>query len=153
MKKLFFLFLALVAIATGASAATDYGFSVFHVEINSDNYQSQSAGKAWYYDPSTNVLHLTDGDLTYPIFLSHTIEINGDVNPTLTIQVDGNCKFGGEYSSGLRFTGNGQHTICGNGTLTMKPDKLNPQVINSVGKTISPSISMLGVKWLSVFII
>ncbi|MBQ5972197.1 MAG: hypothetical protein IJL45_07305 [Prevotella sp.] len=136
MKKLILLILAFVAIATGASAATDYGFSVFHVDINSDNYQSQSAGKAWYYDPATNVLHLTDGELTYPIFLSHTIEINGDVNPTLTIQVDGNCKFGGEYSSGLRFTGNGQHTICGNGTLTMKPDKLDPQVINSVGKTI-----------------
>jgi len=135
MKKLFFLFLALVAIATGASAATDYGFKMLNVSINSDNYQSQSAGKAWSYDPSANVLHLKDGIITTTISSAIMIQIDGDVNPTLTIQVDGNCSIGGTFSNALYFTGNGKHTICGNGTLTMMSRLTDSQVISAKDNT------------------
>ena len=67
MKKLLLSILALVAIATGASATTDYGFKMLHVGINSDNYQKESQGEAWSYDPSANVLHLKDGTITTTI--------------------------------------------------------------------------------------
>ena len=63
MKRLLLTFLALVAIAAGMQA-TDYGFNMLFVPITSDNYQSESAGKAWSYDPAANVLHLKDGYIT-----------------------------------------------------------------------------------------
>jgi hypothetical protein len=135
MKKLILLILAFVAIATGASAATDYGFQILHVGINSDNYQSQSQGKAWSYDPSANVLHLKDGTISTLISSATILKIDGDVNPSLKIQVDGNCSFSGSFSAGIEFTGKGQYTICGEGTLKMNSDKTNPQVIVSYGNT------------------
>ena len=134
MKKFYFLLFALLAIATGIHA-TDYGFKMLSYSITSDNYQSQSAGKAWYYDPAANVLHLTEGTISTTIPNITILRIDGDVNPTLKIQVDGNCSFTGTFSVGIEFAGNGQHTICGNGTLTMKSTRTDPQVILSYGNT------------------
>lgn len=134
MKKFYFLLFALLAIATGIQA-TDYGFKMLSYSITSDNYQKLSAGKAWYYDPAANVLHLTEGTISTTIPSTIIIEVNGDVNPSLKIQVDGNCSITGTFSVGIQFSGNGQHTICGNGTLTMKSTRTDPQVILSYGNT------------------
>ena len=134
MKKFYFLLFALLAIATGMQA-TDYGFKMLSYSITSDNYQKLSAGKAWYYDPAANVLHLTEGTISTAIPNTTILRIDGDVNPTLKIQVDGNCSFTGTFSSGIEFVGNGQHTICGNGTLTMNSSRTDPQVILSYGNT------------------
>ena len=135
MKRLLLTIFALVAIVAGMQA-TDYGFNMLFVPITSDNYQSESAGKAWSYDPAANVLHLKDGYITPTIPGDVTIlEIDGDVNPSLKIQVDGNCRFSGSFAYGILFTGNGNHTICGEGTLTMASDKANPKIIESYGST------------------
>lgn len=139
-KKFFILLSALVAMASGVQAATDYGFKMLNVSITSDNYQSEASGKPWYYDPTNNVLHLTDGTIgVYNVYSMTILEINGDVNPTLTIQVDGACEFGRIFTEGIHFKGNGKHTICGDGTLTMESSKTNPQVIVGVGK---PSLTV-----------
>lgn len=128
MRKTFLiLFSALVAMASGVRAATDYGFEMFGVPINSDNYKSQNSEGAWYYDPTNNVLHLREGHTSVGTQNTPIIVINGDVNPTLTIQVDGACLFHGLFSHGIRFEGNGKHTICGDGTLRMEPDLINQQ--------------------------
>ena len=135
MKRLLLTIFALVAMAAGVQA-TDYGFNMLFVPITSDNYQSESAGKAWSYDPAANVLHLKDGYITPTIPGDVTIlEIDGDVNPSLKIQVDGNCRFSGSFLIGILFTGNGNHIICGEGTLTMNSDKVNPTIIESRGST------------------
>ena len=113
MKKLFFLFLALVAIATGASAATDYGFSIRGYRITSDNYQSMSTS-AWSYDPAANVLHLKDGTINSDAV---PIAIHSN-NPTLNVSVDGNCELYGKFDCGIIIAG-GNHTFSGNGTLSI----------------------------------
>ena len=136
MRKTFLiLFSALVAMASGVRAATDYGFKMFGIPINSDNYKSQNSEGIWYYDPTNNVLHLREGNMTVGTQNTPIIVINGDVNPTLTIQVDGACLFHGLFSHGIRFEGNGKHTICGDGTLRMEPDLINQQIIQSGGNT------------------
>ena len=136
MRKTFLiLFSALVAMASGVRAATDYGFKMFGIPINSDNYKSQNSEGIWYYDPTNNVLHLREGNMSVGTQNTRIIVINGDVNPTLTIQVDGACRFSGLFSKGIRFEGNGKHTICGDGTLTMEPALINQQIIQSGGNT------------------
>ena len=136
MRKTFLiLFSALVAMASGVRAATDYGFKMFGIPINSDNYKSQNSEGIWYYDPTNNVLHLREGNMTVGTQNTPIIVINGDVNPTLTIQVDGACRFSGLFSEGILFEGNGKHTICGDGTLTMEPALINQQIIQSRGNT------------------
>ena len=134
MKKIFTLLFALVAMATGLQA-TDYGFKMLHIAITSDNYQKESAGQAWSYDPSANVLHLKEGTISTTLPNATMLQIDGDVNPSLKIQVDGNCNFSGAFSVGIQFNGNGQHTICGSGTLTMISTRTDPQVILSYGNT------------------
>ena len=131
MKKLLLLILAFVAIATGSSAATDYGFSICGVEITSDNYQSMSSGAAWSYDSSTNVLHLRDGNITTSVSYSTMIKVDGNTNPSLSIQVDGECHLNGTFSNGILFEGVGEHVICGNGTLTMYSQQLSSTGIRS----------------------
>ena len=136
MRRTFLiLFSALVAMASGVRAATDYGFEMLGIPINSDNYKSQNSEGIWYYDPTNNVLHLREGNMTVGTQNTPIIVINGDVNPTLTIQVDGACLFHGLFSHGIRFEGNGKHTICGDGTLRMEPDLINQQIIQSGGNT------------------
>jgi len=136
MRRTFLiLFSALVAMASGVQAATDYGFKILNVSINSDNYKSQNSEGIWYYDPTNNVLHLREGNTIVGTQNTRIIYINGDVNPTLTIQVDGACRFSGLFSEGILFEGNGKHTICGDGTLTMEPALINQQIIQSRGNT------------------
>ena len=92
MRRTFLiLFSALVAMASGVRAATDYGFEMLGIPINSDNYKSQNSEGIWYYDPTNNVLHLREGNMSVGTQNTRIIYINGDVNPTLTIQVDGAC--------------------------------------------------------------
>ncbi len=134
MKRLLLTIFALVAIAAGMQA-TDYGFKMLHIPITSDNYQSESAGKAWSYDPAANVLHLKDGYIISISTSARILDIDGDVNPSLKIQVDGDCHFSGPFTFGILFRGNGNHTICGEGTLTMISDQTDPRIIESYGST------------------
>ena len=127
MKKLFFLFFALVAIATGANAATDYGFSIDGYKITSDNYQSMCSD-SWSYDPAANVLYFKN-DMNLQNVTA--IDIFGDVNPTLMICVEGNVKISGVYQTCFNFHGKGNHTIYGSGTLTLQSKRLNPTMIYS----------------------
>ena len=132
MKKLILLILAFVAIATGASAATDYGFSIAGQSVTSDNYQSLSSGQAWSYDPSANVLHLKDGEISNNnATIIAAILINGNVNSTLNISVDGNCKLSGKFNNGIKIGGKGNHTFSGTGKLTIALDELRSVGINS----------------------
>ena len=142
-KKFFILLSALVAMVSGVQAATDYGFKMLNVSITSDNYQSEASGKPWYYDPTNNVLHLTDGTIgVYNVYSMTILEINGDVNPTLTIQVDGACEFGRIFTEGIYFKGNGKHTICGSGTLTMESVLTNPKAILGPVSTGNTSLTI-----------
>ena len=139
MKRLLLTILALVAMTAGAWAQTDYGFSIMGIGVNSSNYQSLSSGKAWSYDPAANVLHLKEGTL----WKSDTpiITVYGNINPTLIIQVDGNCKFEGSYPNGIDYHYNGHLTICGNGTLTMESSHTNPQyIVTSSSDDVSMTI-------------
>ncbi|MBR7019232.1 MAG: hypothetical protein IKH99_10375 [Prevotella sp.] len=136
MKRYISILIALVAIAMGAKAAvTDYGFKIGGVEITSDNYVSESSNNAWYYDPANNVLHFTDGSLrSYGQF--RLLDVNSDVNPTLTIQVDGNCITKELRDVAIYFMGEGTHTICGEGMLSLEPELINLQgIIRSIGNT------------------
>ena len=136
MKRYLTMLIALVAIVMGAKAAvTDYGFKIGGVEITSDNYVSESSNNAWYYDPANNVLHFTDGSLrSYGQF--RLLDVNSDVNPTLTIQVDGNCITKALRDVAIYFMGEGTHTICGEGTLSLEPELINLQgIIRSIGNT------------------
>lgn len=66
MKKVLYSMLALLAMATTAQAATDYGFYVGGVKVNSDNYtkivekSSAITSGTVTYDHSTKTLTLTD---------------------------------------------------------------------------------------------
>lgn len=131
MKRYLTTLLALVAIATGAWAATDYGFSIAGVPITSDNYLSPSQNKAWNYDPNQNVLYLTDGTISCLDSGSAVIEIDGDINPTLNICVQGYCKVWGTVWDIILFWGEGQHMIYGNGTLELASQFVGNQSLGS----------------------
>ena len=113
MKRYLTTLIALVAMATGAWAATDYGFKIGGTAITSDNYNSLSN---YQYDPINNVLHITSS--------GSSIIVEGDVNPNLNISIDADIK---ETSNGdyflphlhkwLRFNGSGHHVISGTGSL------------------------------------
>ena len=146
MKKLVLLFLALVAIATGANAATDYGFSIRGYRITSDNYQSMSTS-AWSYDPAANVLHLKDGTINADAV---AIAIHSN-NPTLNVSVDGNCELYGKFDCGISIAG-GNHTFSGNGTLSIRSTVVSSNGIsagensntNVTFKDLSVSIKQYG---------
>ena len=126
-KKFFILLSALVAMVSGVQAATDYGFSVRGTRINSDNYQEQSSGAAWSYDPSANVLHLKGGTIISDA--NDAICLYGNINPTLNVSVDGNCELSGKFNTGIVFNGKGTHTFYGKGTLTIRSSVVSPNGI------------------------
>ena len=128
MKKIFTLIMALMAIATGAWAETvNYGFSVRGYEITSDNLEQRSKNAPWSYDTAANVLFLNEGIIHENN--SDPLRINGNVNPTLKVCVTGNCRIEGKFDVGIRFVGNGTHTIFGSGTLSIESQVVNPQLI------------------------
>ena len=124
MKRYLTTLIALVAIVMGAKAES-YGFMIGGTAITSDNYESLSSGKPWYYDNVNNVLHLTKGRYKHvptsavPTSSLAFLTINGNVNPTLKISVDGDCILDDNWCYCIDFLGNGQHLIYGNGSLTM----------------------------------
>jgi len=138
MRKIFTLLIAFVAMATGMQA-TDYGFSICGNAITSDNYQSQSSGKAWSYDPATNVLHLKDGTINYYNGRA-AISIKGNVNSTLKVSVDGNCTLNGNFNFGIEIGGNGTHTFYGTGKLSIKSDQVRYIGIASEENGSSPNV-------------
>ena len=129
LRLLTFLFF-LLTVATG-KAATYYGFSIAGVPITSDNYLSPSQNKAWNYDPNQNVLYLTDGAISCLDSGSAVIEIDGDINPTLNICVQGYCKVWGTVWDIILFWGEGQHMIYGNGTLELASQFVGNQSLGS----------------------
>ena len=116
MKRILITFIALVAMATGAWAATDYGFKLMKRSITSENYERYKED-GYDYDPINNVLHITKTNGYY-------VTVEGDVNPNLNISIDADIK---ETSNGdyylphlhkwLRFNGSGHHVISGTGSL------------------------------------
>ena len=137
MKKIFTLLLAFLALATGMQA-TDYGFSIRGYRITSDNYQSTSTS-AWSYDPAANVLHLKDGTIISDA--STVIYIDGSVNSTLNVSVDGNCDFSGKFDIGISIAGNGNHTFSGNGTLSIRSSVVSSTGIAVSGNNSKPSVT------------
>lgn len=129
MKRYLTVLITLVAMAMGANAAeTHYGFRVCNEAVTSYNCM-QTAYRAWWYDPSTNVLHLTDGELSYsPGNEGASSAIFVTSNKTLTIQVDGECTITGPHYECIAYCVAGNHTICGDGKLILKP-----QTIRSTG--------------------
>ena len=138
MKRYLTMLMALVAIAMGAKAAeTHYGFRVCNEAVTSYNCM-QTAYRAWWYDPSTNVLHLTDGELSYsPGNEGASSAIFVTSNKTLTIQVDGECTITGPHYECIAYCVAGNHTICGDGKLILKP-----QTIRSTGIIADESTSL-----------
>ena len=138
MKRYISILIALVAIAMGAKAAeTHYGFRVCNEAVTSYNCM-QTAYRAWWYDPSTNVLHLTDGELSYsPGNEGSSSAIFVTSNKTLTIQVDGECTITGPHYECIAYCVAGNHTICGDGKLILKP-----QTIRSTGIIADESTSL-----------
>lgn len=134
MKRYLTMLIALVAIAMGAKAATDYGFKIGETAITSDNYESVSQGEAWYYVPTENVLYLTDGAI-YGYNRNSVIQIDGATNPSLKICVLGDCKLEGNVFYAIRFIGEGHHEIYGSGILRLCPDMLGSFGIYSEGNT------------------
>lgn len=134
MKRYLTMLIALVAIAMGAKAATDYGFKIGETAITSDNYESVSQGKAWYYVPAENVLYLTDGTI-YGYNRNSVIQIDGATNPSLKICVLGDCKLTGNVFYAIKFIGEGHHEIYGSGILRLCPDMLGSFGIYSEGNT------------------
>ena len=138
MKRYISILIALVAITMGAKAAeTHYGFRVCNEAVTSYNCM-QTAYRAWWYDPSTNVLHLTDGELSYsPGNEGASSAIFVTSNKTLTIQVDGECTITGPHYECIAYCVAGNHTICGDGKLILKP-----QTIRSTGIIADESTSL-----------
>ena len=136
MKRYLTTLIALVTIVMGAKAAViDYGFKICGNAINSGNYQLINRDKPWYYDPENNVLHLTDGKLSSN-GVNYLLEVNSDVNSSLTIQVDGYFETGYLQNRAIVFNGEGTHTICGEGKLNIEPQLTNVSgMIKSFGKT------------------
>lgn len=126
------MILALVAFATGAWAAESYGFRINNWEVTSENYQRLSNSMCWHYDPAQNVLYLDEGTMGPPTnSVDAMILVESDINPTLTINVTGNCVVKGC----LNFWGDGTHTICGDGTLTLAPQTIDEKVVTTSGTT------------------
>lgn len=134
MKRYLTVLIALVAIAMGAKAATDYGFKIGETAITSDNYETVSQGAAWYYVPAENVLYLTDG-VIYGKNRNSVIQIDGATNPSLKICVLGDCKLTGNVFYAIKFIGEGHHEIYGSGILRLCPDMLGSFGIYSEGNT------------------
>jgi len=126
MKRYISILIALVAIATEANAR-DLGFKIGEINYTTDNYESESSGKPWYYDLANNVLHFTKGYYRYrsPYSISTPtaslpfLTIDGSVNPTLKISVDGDFTIEDNWNTCIFFSGNGQHVIYGTGSFTM----------------------------------
>ena len=117
MKRYLTTLIALVAMATGAWAATDYGFSLSGIPITSDNLTLHTGG-SYIYDPVNNVLHITHTNGKYVI-------VDGDVNPNLNISIDADIE-GTSFEDNLahlhlhkwlRFNGSGHHVISGTGSI------------------------------------
>ena len=127
------MFSMLACLQPALAATTNYGFSIVGYDITSDNYASMSSGKAWSYDPVKNVLHLEEGTISPrgDGEVVAMIRINGNVNPSLSISVDGNCTLSGVYQTGLYFTGSGTHTIYGDGTLNIGSSKIGSTGISA----------------------
>lgn len=144
MKRYIAILIALVAMATGTKAATDYGFAIGGISIDSENYSfwKDHHKDAFAYNPINKVLTLS-GVISCNNYNKAAISINGDVNPHLKIQVDGNCYIYGECSLGLEFTGSGDHTICGNGKLTISPATNGAHGIMSLGNNTKLTIQDL----------
>ena len=129
--KLRTLMILLLAAFTMGTWAQTYGFMIDYQEVTPSNYQALSNGKCWHYDPSKNVLYLDEGTLGPPSGINAVIYVKSRFNPHLVINVTGNCHVQGR----LEFDGQGTHTICGNGTLTLEPQRINERCIESHGST------------------
>lgn len=116
MKRYLTMLIALVAIAMGAKAAVvSYGFSIGGKNINSNNNQSSPDERRWYYVHSDKTLHLKE----WP----GIINVDGDVNPDLKISVDNDIYHSMlEHDEFINFYGNGNHVICGDGSLHLQQD-------------------------------
>ena len=129
--KLRTMMILLLAAFTMGTWAQTYGFMIDYQEVTPSNYQALSNGKCWHYDPSKNVLYLDEGTLGPPSGINAVIYVKSRFNPHLVINVTGNCHVQGR----LEFDGQGTHTICGNGTLTLEPQRINERCIESHGST------------------
>lgn len=143
MKRILITFVALVAMTTGAWALTDsdYGIKIGGATIHAGYYQST----IWYYDPTNNVLHLTENKNSTYYGTVPYIEVDASLNSNLTIQVDGEHIINiAENAKAIVFKGEGMYTICGQGTLTINPSMINVQgLISSVSGNTSLTIKDL----------
>lgn len=147
MKRYISILIALVAMATGAWAATDYGFKIGGTAITSDNYNSLSN---YQYDPINNVLHITSS--------GSSIIVEGDVNPNLNISIDADIK---ETSNGdyflphlhkwLRFNGSGHHVISGTGSIHLTTF-LQGQFLSETNNPIYVGTSHVAIKDIDIYI-
>ena len=108
MKRYLTMLIALVAIAMGAKAddVIYYGFMIGGTPIT-----SVSPSGRYYYDRSSNILHLYE--------YAGKIEVDGNVNPDLNISVEGDI-YGEQirdYEPMMEFYGNGEHVVYGSGKL------------------------------------
>ena len=143
MKRYIAILVALVAMTTGAWALTDsdYGIKIGGSTIHAGYYQST----IWYYDPTNNVLHLTENKNSTYYGTVPYIEVDASLNSNLTIQVDGEhiINIVGTAKA-IVFKGEGMYTICGQGTLTINPSRINVQdLISSVSGNTSLTIKDL----------
>ena len=142
LKRYLTTLIALVAIAIGAKA-TDYGFKIGETAITSDNYESVSSGQPWYYDSVNNVLHFTNGSYRYsstttiPTSQLSFLTIDGNVNPTLNISVDGNLRVEDNWKYCIYCLGNGQHLIYGNGSLTMSSNSIGIHIPDNASTNLT----------------
>ena len=143
MKRYIAILVALVAMTTGAWALTDsdYGIKIGGATIHAGYYQST----IWYYDPTNNVLHLTENKNSTYYGTVPYIEVDASLNSNLTIQVDGEHIINiAENAKAIVFKGEGMYTICGQGTLTINPSRINVQdLISSVSGNTSLTIKDL----------
>jgi len=139
MKRYFIILIALLAIATEASAYSYYGIKIRGNSVQTAYYQEDD----WYYDPTNNVLHLTDYNYICANNVPY-IEVDPSLNPNLTIQVDGDYTIKTQGAKAIVFKGEGTYTICGQGTLTIEPQLVNIQgVISSESGNTSLTIKDL----------
>lgn len=85
---------------------------------------SYMSGSGWHYSDEDNTLYLTGDIMTTTA--GSAILVNGNVNPTLNICVQGECTLTGSFDTGLMFAGSGSHTIYGDGTLNIKSRVVDP---------------------------
>ena len=114
MKRYLTMLMALVAIATGAKAddVIYYGLMIGGTPITSVSpLGNPSGGSYYYYDRSSNILHLYK--------YAGKIEVDGNINPDLNISVEGDI-YGEQisyYEPMMEFYGNGEHVVYGSGKL------------------------------------